>query len=166
MPAAILTPFQILVGDITARSIARDQPVKFAAMEYVPRTSTHVPEWLGGVYVDGHVYAGIRVPYLDSLLVGFSPDTRVTGWESVASAERPPLVWLIHLGFDVMVGLGFLLLLTGLWAAYEWIRRRRLPPHRLFWLLGAVSGLAAVVAMGAVGWSPRSVVSRGWCTGC
>ena len=30
-PAAILTPFQIFVGDTAARSIASDQPVKFAA---------------------------------------------------------------------------------------------------------------------------------------
>ena len=42
--AAILTPFQIFVGDTAARAIAHDQPVKFAAMEYVPRTSRDVPE--------------------------------------------------------------------------------------------------------------------------
>jgi cytochrome bd ubiquinol oxidase subunit I len=35
--------------------------------------------------------------------------------------------------------------------AWEWWRRRRLPPHRLFWLAGAVSGLAAIVAM-ECGW--------------
>src|ERR1700723_4018570 len=34
VPAAILTPFQIFVGDTAARAIAADQPVKFAAMEY------------------------------------------------------------------------------------------------------------------------------------
>jgi cytochrome d ubiquinol oxidase subunit I len=70
VPAAILTPFQIFVGDTAARAIARDQPVKFAAMEYVAETSRQVPEWLGGVYVNGHIYAGIKIPYLDSLLVG------------------------------------------------------------------------------------------------
>ena len=54
MPAAILTPVQIFVGDTAARSIAGDQPVKFAAMEYVAQTSRQVPEWLGGVYVNGN----------------------------------------------------------------------------------------------------------------
>src|SRR5580704_16708341 len=44
VPAAILTPFQIFVGDTAARAIAQDQPVKFASMEYVERTSSHVPE--------------------------------------------------------------------------------------------------------------------------
>ncbi len=106
VPAAILTPFQIFVGDTAARAIAHDQPVKFAAMEYVARTSRQVPEWLGGAYVNGHIYGGIKIPYMDSLLVGFGPGTKVTGWDSVAPADRPPVVWLIHLTFDVMVGLG------------------------------------------------------------
>jgi cytochrome d ubiquinol oxidase subunit I len=151
IPAAILTPFQIFVGDTAARAIAHDQPVKFAAMEYVPQTSRQVPEWLAGVYVNGHVYAGIKIPYLDSLLVGFGPGTKVTGWDTVPPADRPPVVWLIHLSFDVMVGLGSLLLLAGLWAAWTWWRRRRWPRPLLFWLLGAVSGLAAIVAM-ECGW--------------
>jgi cytochrome d ubiquinol oxidase subunit I len=151
VPAAALTPVQIFVGDTAARSIAHDQPVKFAAMEYVARTSRHVPEWIAGVYVHGHIYGGIKLPYVDSLLVGFGPGTQVTGWDSVPAAGRPPVVWLIHLCFDAMVGLGSLLLLAGLWAAWEWWRRRRLPPQRLFWVAGAVSGLAAIVAM-ECGW--------------
>ena len=36
--AAIATPIQLFVGDTAARAIAKDQPIKFAAMEYVPET--------------------------------------------------------------------------------------------------------------------------------
>jgi cytochrome d ubiquinol oxidase subunit I len=151
VPAAVLTPFQIFVGDTAARAIAQDQPVKFAAMEYVSRTSTHVPEWLLGVYISGHVYGGIRIPDMDSLLVGFAPGTKVIGWDSVPAADRPPVVWLIHLCFDAMVGIGFLLLLAGLWAAWSWWRHRWLPMQRSFWALGAASGVAAIVAM-ECGW--------------
>jgi cytochrome bd ubiquinol oxidase subunit I len=161
VPAAVLTPFQIFVGDTAARAIASDQPVKFAAMEYVPATSRRVPEWLGGVYVNGHVYGGIKIPLMDSLLVGFGPGTRVTGWDTVPPADRPPVVWLIHLCFDVMIGLGFLLLLAGAWAAWAWWRRRRLPTHRLFWLAGAVSGLAAIVAT-ECGWVVTEVGRQPW----
>jgi cytochrome bd ubiquinol oxidase subunit I len=161
VPAAVLTPFQIFVGDTAARAIAHDQPVKFATMEYVADTSTKVPEWLGGVYVNGKIYGGIRVPWMDSVLVGFSPNTKVTGWNSVPAAERPPAVSLIHLCFDVMVGLGFLLLLAGLWAAWTWWRARRLPRPRLFWALGAVSGVAAIVAMEA-GWVVTEVGRQPW----
>jgi len=161
IPAAVLTPFQIFVGDTAARAIAHDQPVKFASMEYVARTSRDVPEWLGGVYANGHIYGGLRVPGMDSLLAGFSTRTQVIGWDSVPAAGRPPVVWLIHLCFDVMVGLGFLLLLAGLWALYGWWRHRRLPPQRLFWLLGAVSGLAAIVAM-ECGWVVTEVGRQPW----
>jgi cytochrome d ubiquinol oxidase subunit I len=161
VPAAILTPVQIFVGDTAARAIASDQPVKFAAMEYVPATSRQVPEWLGGVYVNGHVYAGLKIPDMDSLLVGFGPGTKVTGWDSVPSADRPPVPWLIHLCFDAMVGLGSLLLLAGLWAAWEWWRRRRLPPQRAFWLAGTVSGVAAIAAMES-GWVVTEVGRQPW----
>jgi cytochrome bd ubiquinol oxidase subunit I len=161
VPAAVLTPFQIFVGDTAARAIAQDQPVKFAAMEYVARTSRQVPEWLGGVYLNGHIYAGLKIPYMDSLLAGFGPGTQVTGWDTVPPAQRPPVVWLIHLCFDVMVGLGSLLLLIGLWALYAWWRRRRLPSQRLFWAAGAVSGVAAIVAM-ECGWVVTEVGRQPW----
>jgi cytochrome bd ubiquinol oxidase subunit I len=159
--AAVITPFQIFVGDTAARAIAHDQPVKFASMEYVTHTSRDVPEYLGGVYAHGHVYGGLRIPGMDSLLVGFSTRTKVIGWDSVPAAERPPVSWLIHLCFDVMVILGFLLLLAGLWALYQWWRHRRLPPQRLFWLLGAVSGVAAIVAM-ECGWVVTEVGRQPW----
>ena len=87
--------------------------------------------------------------------------TQVTGWDAVPPAHRPPVAWLIHLCFDVMVGLGFLLLAAGLWVAWEWRRRRRLPPHRLFWAAGAVSGLAAIAAM-ECGWVVTEVGRQPW----
>jgi cytochrome bd ubiquinol oxidase subunit I len=113
------------------------------------------------VYVNGRVYAGIKIPDVDSLLVGFGPGTQVTGWNSVTPADRPPVVWLIHLCFDVMVGLGFFLLLAGLWAAWTWWRRRRWPRPLLFWWAGAVSGLAAIVAM-ECGWVVTEVGRQPW----
>jgi cytochrome d ubiquinol oxidase subunit I len=127
----------------------------------VAHTARHVPEWLGGVYVNGHVWAGLKIPDMDSLLVGFGPGTKVTGWDTVPPAQRPPVAWLIHLCFDAMVGLGFLLLLAGLWALAVWWRRRRLPRTRLFWLLGAVSGVAAIVAM-ECGWVVTEVGRQPW----
>jgi cytochrome d ubiquinol oxidase subunit I len=159
--AAVLTPIQLLVGDTAARSIAADQPVKFASMEYVAHTGTNVPEYLGGVYVGGHVYGGLKIPGLDSLLVGLSPHAKVIGWDSVPAADRPPAPWLIHLCFNAMVGLGTLLLLVGLWALYGWWRHRRLPTQRLFWLLGAVSGVAAIAAM-ECGWVVTEVGRQPW----
>ena len=158
---AILTPVQIFVGDTAARAIASAQPVKFAAMEYVTRTGRDVPEYLGGFYVNGKVYFGLRIPYADSLLVGFKPSTKVTGLNSVAPADRPPALTLIHLSFDAMVGLAFLLLLAGLWALLVWRRRRGLPRQSWFWWLAVLCGPAALVAM-ECGWIVTEVGRQPW----
>src|SRR5580693_3436942 len=159
--AALLTPVQIFVGDTAARAIAAQQPVKFAAIEYVTRTGRDVPEYLGGFYLNGKVYFGLKIPYADSLLVGFKPSTKVTGLNSVAPALRPPAVTLIHLSFDAMIGLAFLLLLAGLWALLVWRRRRALPAHRWFWWLAAVCGPATLVAM-ECGWIVTEVGRQPW----
>jgi cytochrome bd ubiquinol oxidase subunit I len=159
--AAALTPFQIFVGDTAARAVASDQPVKFATMEYVAHTARGVPEYVGGVYSGGHVYLGVGIPDLDSLLVGFSPHTKVIGWDSVAPVDRPPAPTLIHLSFDAMVGLAFLLLGAGLWALVVWWRRRALPEQRWFWWLALACGPAALVAM-ECGWIVTEVGRQPW----
>jgi cytochrome d ubiquinol oxidase subunit I len=159
--AAALTPVEFIVGDTAARAIATDQPVKFAAMEYVTHTTRGAPEYLGGVDLKGHVYAGLRIPDLDSLLVGFSTHTKVTGLDSVAPADRPPVPTLIHLAFDLMAGLGSLSLIPLLWLLLAWWRQRSLPRQRLFWLLAAGAGPAAVVAMES-GWIVTEVGRQPW----
>ncbi len=162
--AAIATPFQIGVGDTAARAIASQQPVKFASMEYVATTSRNVTEWIAGIWYHGHVVAGIPIPDLDSILVGFSPHTLVTGWDTVPVALRPPFPTMIHLAFDLMVGIGSLMLLWGLWLAWSWWRHRDLPGGRLgqvFLVGGALSGVASVVAMEA-GWVVTEVGRQPW----
>ena len=159
--AAVLTPVQIVVGDTAARAVATQQPVKFAAMEYVARTVRGAPEYIGGIYLNGHVYFGLRIPDLDSLLVGLSPNTRVTGWDSVAAADRPPAVTLIHLSFDAMVGIAFVLLAAGAWALVAWRRSHNLPAARRFWWLAVACGPAAIVAM-ECGWIVTEVGRQPW----
>jgi cytochrome bd ubiquinol oxidase subunit I len=159
--AAIATPAQIFVGDTAARSIADDQPVKFASMEYVQRTRTHAPEYLGGVLVDGKVKGAIKLPHLDSFLVGFSADTKVTGLESVAPADRPPAHSMLHLAFDAMVGIAFVLLGIGAWWGLAWWRRRGPPASRWFTRAVALSGVLAVAAL-ECGWIVTEVGRQPW----
>ena len=75
----IVAPLQFAVGDEAARSIADDQPVKFAAMECVQETDTHVTEYIYGRCTEDGVKGGIGIPGFDSFLVGWSTDTEVTG---------------------------------------------------------------------------------------
>ena len=159
--AAAATPIQIAVGDTAARAIANDQPSKFASMEYVLETGPRQTEWVGGVLVDGKVKGGIGIPDLDSILVGFSPDTVVTGLDQVPKDERPPSPTLLHLAFDTMVGIGTLLLILAAWFGLAWWRRRSLPRSRWFWRGAAVSGIGAVVAL-ECGWVVTEVGRQPW----
>jgi cytochrome d ubiquinol oxidase subunit I len=159
--AGILTPLQVMMGDIIARFIASNQPVKFAAMEYVSTTMRDAPEWLGGILINGNVYFGASIPAFDSILVGFNPHTTVIGWDSVPPDQRPPLATLIHLSFDLMVGIGFLLFALAAWQGWWWWFRRRVLLTAWFLVPAALSGVAAVAAMEA-GWIVTEVGRQPW----
>jgi cytochrome d ubiquinol oxidase subunit I len=127
--AAIATPVQMTVGDTTARQVFHDQPVKFAAMEVVTETGSDQPEVLFGRYDsdDNTVSGGISIPGLNSILAGFSRDTEVHGLDSVDPADRPSNVTLVHWAFDIMVGIGTLLLGLVAWFAIALLAAPRPP---------------------------------------
>ncbi|MCW2599708.1 MAG: putative cytochrome d ubiquinol oxidase subunit [Frankiales bacterium] len=161
--AAVVTPVQVLVGDLVAREVFHREPVKFAAMEALQHTRDHVPETLGGVVVDGKVRYGVEVPDLASLLAGFSPATRVQGLDAVPPADQPSqhLVNVVHLSFDIMVALSLLLLALVGWFGLSWWRRRDLPPSRWFLRGAASSGVLAVGAL-ETGWIVTEVGRQPW----
>jgi cytochrome bd ubiquinol oxidase subunit I len=159
--AAIVTPIQFAVGDTAARSIADHQPVKFAAMECVQETSTHVPEYLGGRCTSDGVKGGIKIPGLDSFLVGWSTDTEVTGLGSVSPDDRPPANTMLHWAFDAMVGICTALIALGLWLGLAWWRKRDIPQTPWFLRATAVSGIAAIVAL-ECGWIVTEVGRQPW----
>jgi cytochrome d ubiquinol oxidase subunit I len=159
--AAIATPIQFAVGDTAARSIADDQPIKFAAMECVQKTSTHVPEYIFGRCTSEGVKGGVKIPGLDSFLVGWSTDTKVTGLETVPADDRPPANTMLHWAFDVMVGICTMLIGLGLWLGLSWLRKRDIPKSPWFLRATAVSGLSAIVAL-ECGWIVTEVGRQPW----
>ncbi len=159
--ACIATPVQFAVGDTAARAIAKDQPIKFAAMECVQTTSTDVTEYLGGRCTSSGVKGGIGIPGLDSFLVGWSTSTQVVGLDSVPPDDRPPADTMLHWAFDAMVGICTLLILLGVWFGICWWRKKDLPQSRWFLRATAVSGVAAVVAL-ECGWIVTEVGRQPW----
>ena len=159
--AGIAAPLQVMMGDVIARFVANNQPVKFAAMEYVLTTQRDAPEWLGGILINGKVYFGLSVPAFDSILVGFNPHTKVIGLNSAPAALEPPLDTLIHLSFNVMVGIGFFLFALAAWQGWWWWFHRRVLMTAWFLVPAALSGVAAVAAMEA-GWVVTEVGRQPW----
>jgi cytochrome d ubiquinol oxidase subunit I len=164
--AAIATPVQMGVGDSLARWVYNEQPTKFAAIEMVPETASDVPETLlGRLDSDGTVSGGIAIPGLASWLSDPSTgrSTVVQGLDVVPADQRPTTrqVNIVHLSWDVMVGLGTLLFLLSAWYAASWLFRRRMPQSRLFLMLAASSGVLSVIAMEA-GWVVAEVGRQPW----
>jgi cytochrome d ubiquinol oxidase subunit I len=159
--AVIVTPIQFAVGDTAARAIAKDQPIKFAAMECVEKTHTHVTEYLGGRCTSDGVKGGIGIPGLDSWLVGFSTDTKVIGLDTVPPDDRPPANTMLHWAFDAMVGICSAMILLGLWLGLAWWRKRDIPTTPWFLRAVAISGVAGIVAL-ECGWIVTEVGRQPW----
>src|SRR5215211_1082724 len=158
--AAVLTPVQIGVGDWAAHFVADYQPVKLAAMEGVFETERGAPLHAGGIAVDGELRYAVEIPHGLSLLAQWDPDAEIMGLKEVAEADRPP-VNVVHLAFQLMVGVGFGLLGLAAWAGWVWVRRRDLPRSPWFLRAAALSGVGAVLALEA-GWLVTEVGRQPW----
>jgi cytochrome d ubiquinol oxidase subunit I len=159
--ASIATPIQFAVGDTAARAIAKDQPVKFAAMECVEQTHSDVTEYIYGRCTSSGVKGGLGIPGFDSFLVGWSTSTVVTGLDSVSPDDRPPFNTMLHWAFDTMVGICTVLIGLGAWFGFVWWRRRDIPKTKWFLRAVALSGVSAIVAL-ECGWIITEVGRQPW----
>ena len=98
---------QPISGDMSARFVARNQPVKLAALEGQFRTQRGAPLRIGGLpdpAKETTRYA-IEIPRGLSLLAFNDPDAEVVGLSAFPKDERPNPV-PVHLAFQVMVACG------------------------------------------------------------
>ncbi len=160
--ACISMPLQILSGDLSARSVARLQPAKLAAMEAHYRTQAGAPLIIGGIPQDQTMttdYA-LEIPRGLSFLATHDPNARVAGLEEFPR-DQWPNVRVVHWAFDIMVGSGMLMLALTLCADGLWLKYRRLPDNR--WLL---RGLIAAGPLGFLaietGWVVTEVGRQPW----
>jgi cytochrome d ubiquinol oxidase subunit I len=158
--AAVVIPFEIVVGDFMGRAVFKHEPAKFAAMELLPETRRNAPETLGGVLVDGKVKYGIHIPGLASFLAGHSTNTEIKGLDAFAPDDRAPAS-IVHLAFDVMVGTAFALLGLAAWFGIAWWRRRSPPEGRWFLRAASVAGVVSVITLEA-GWTVTEVGRQPW----
>lgn len=163
MPFAIFASLaQPVVGDLSAKSVAKRQPEKLAAFEAHFKTERSAGLWIGGIPDEEAetVRYGVRVPSALSILAFADPDAEVLGLEAFKKEDRPPVL-IPHLAFQVMVGIGTLLLGVSVF----WLGARRLRPawleHRRFlWLLIALTPLGFVAL--EAGWVVTEVGRQPW----
>ncbi len=161
--AALAAPVQVVVGDWAARTVAKQQPIKLAAIEGLPTTTKGAPEHLLGWYDGSGVQYGIKVPKLLSLLAFHQPNATVTGLDAVAVQNRPSqsLINVVRFAFQGMVGIGTLLALLGVVFLAVWVRKRRLPRSVWFYRGLVLAGPLSVVAL-ICGWVTTEVGRQPW----
>jgi cytochrome d ubiquinol oxidase subunit I len=136
--------------------------VKLAALEALWQTERGAPLSIGGWPDEarGETRWALQVPYGLSLLAFHDPSAEVKGLKSVPRADRPPVA-VVHLAFDLMVGLGTTMALVVLWAGWVAWRRRDLGAHR-----GLLRALVLITPFGFIateaGWIVTEVGRQPW----
>jgi cytochrome d ubiquinol oxidase subunit I len=159
--ALVFTPLQIVAGDMAARFDAQAEPAKLAAMEGQFRTQAGAPLRIGGFpYAAAHTTRfSLEIPRGLSVLATFNPNAVIRGLDSFPQ-NRIPNPAMVHPFFQVMVGLGTLMLLVTVWWAIVTRVRRDASSRfllRLIWLMGP----AALVAM-ECGWMVTEEGRQPW----
>lgn len=157
--AAVLQP---LSGDISAKDVAQRQPAKLAAMEAHFHTEKAAPLIVGGIVDEENkqVNYAIKIPGLLSFMAHGDFNTEVKGLDQIPADEHPPVA-ITHYAFQIMVGLGMLMMAISfcyffaLWKKKNWLRQKW-----LLWLftLATPLGFIAVEA----GWTVTEVGRQPW----
>ena len=157
--AAILQP---LSGDLSAKDIAERQPAKLAAMEAHYETSKGAPLYIGGIVNEEtqEVSYKITIPKALSFLAFGDFDAEVKGLNDFPEDERPKVA-IVHYAFQTMIGLGTLLMFSGILFFVALSRKRTWFNNRKFWLLFAILAPMGFIALEA-GWIVTEVGRQPW----
>ena len=151
-----------ITGDLAAKDVAKRQPAKLAAMEAHYHTSKHAPLIIGGIPDDKNqkVDYALEIPGGLSFLAFGDFDAEVIGLDQIPKDERPPVA-VVHFAFQIMVGLGSLMMFIGI--LYFFMRWRKLDYiNNKWWLrLVALTTPFGFIALEA-GWTVTEVGRQPW----
>jgi len=155
--AVIVTPIQIVAGDIHGLNTLEHQPAKVMAMEgHYESHPNGAPLILFGIpnAEERRIDYAVEIPKLSSLILKHHWDAPLDGLDTIPDEDEPPVA-IVFWSFRIMVALGFAMLGVGLWSLVARLRGRL---HSSPWLHRAAlamgpSGFVAVLA----GWITTEV---------
>ncbi|GGF16918.1 cytochrome ubiquinol oxidase subunit I [Echinicola rosea] len=157
--AAILQP---LSGDLSAKDVAERQPAKLAAMEAHFKTEEAASLIIGGIPDEENqaVHYAIKIPGALSFLAHGDFNAEVTGLDQIPKDEQPP-VTITHFAFQIMVGCGMVLMITGIiWLFGLWKNKKYIYSSKFLGWIALLTplGFLAVEA----GWFVTEVGRQPW----
>ena len=159
--ALIVAPLQVLVGDFHGLNTQEHQPAKVAAMEGHFDTEARASLYLFGLPNEetAEVDYALKVPGLASIILKHDIDAEVTGLDQFPKEDWPPVA-TVFWSFRIMVGIGFLMVLAGLWSGLQRLRGKLYDSNWLyrFSLFMGPMGFVAVIA----GWMVTEVGRQPW----
>ncbi len=159
---AVIAILQPISGDISAKRLAKHQPVKLAAMEAQWETERGAPLRIGGIpdeEAEVTRYA-IEIPKALSFLAHFDFNAEIMGLKEVPPEDRPPVA-IVHYAFQIMVACGIVMIVAGILGGWLAWRRKGLPING--WYLRFITfctplGFIAIEA----GWTVTEVGRQPW----
>ncbi|WP_416637195.1 cytochrome ubiquinol oxidase subunit I [Pseudomonas sp. OHS18] len=161
--ALLVAPIQAVIGDFHGLNTLKHQPAKIAAIEGHWDNSSGEPTPLilfGWPDMQREeTRFKVEVPYLGSLILTHSLDKQVPALKEFAKEDRPNST-IVFWSFRVMVAMGLLMILAGVWSlCLRWrgnLYRSR--PFLYFCLWMGPSGLIAILA----GWFTTEIGRQPW----
>ena len=156
---AVLQP---LSGDLLAKAVAENQPIKLASFEGHFETQQGAPLRIGGIpneQTRETPYA-IEIPYGLSLLAFRDPNSSVKGLNEFDPTLWPPVA-VVHVAFQVMVFAGVAMMAIAIWAALLRWRRGSLAASSALLKALVVAAPLGFIALES-GWVVTEVGRQPW----
>ena len=122
--AIFVAPLQPIIGDLHGLNTLEHQPAKVAAMEGLWETQRGAPLKLFGWpdQEEERTKFALEVPKLSSLILTHELDGEVKGLKEWPKDQRPPVA-VVFWSFRIMVGIGMMMVLTGVIAVVLFFRK-------------------------------------------
>ena len=157
---AILTPLQVVIGDLHGLNVKEYQPMKVAAMEGIWQDEKgagfRIVAWPSKEQ-QRNIFE-IKIPYLASLVLTHEREGEVKGLTNVKPQDQPN-VFMVFYSFRVMLFIGVLMLLAAFYGSYLLLKAKSLPKlylRLLKWMIP--SGFIATLA----GWYVAEIGRQPW----
>ena len=159
---AVVSILQPISGDLSAKRLAKHQPIKLAAMEGQWETERGAPLRIGGIpdeEAEVTRYA-IEIPNALSFLAHSDFNAEIMGLKDVPPENRPPVA-IVHYAFQIMVACGLVMMVAGIIGGWLTWKRKALPTHNWYLKFVTVCTPLGFIAIEA-GWTVTEVGRQPW----